>query len=326
MACWLGSLNDDGIMKFIATGNMMSTKPSKGRFYHITRISSVLVIALLLSILISLLLLSEPSIKAFGLHFISNTEWNPVSSQFGAFSAITGTLIVSTIALVIGIPFSLAIALTITQLLAGTPRKSTRFLIDLMAGIPSIIYGMWGLFIFAPLMQTSIGPLLIKTLGKTPLISPLFQGPALGIGLLTAGIILAIMVIPAMTSMMIDVIATTPKAMIEAGHSLGITNYSIVRHIIFPHVRTGLFGCCMLGLGRALGETMAVTFVIGNSHFITSNLFMPSTTIASTIANEFNEATGTLYPASLMELGLILFIITFSIILVSRLLLNRYKR
>ena len=318
--------SNDRNMNVTATRSIVPEKPSKGGFYYVTKLLSISIIAILASIIISLIISSWPAIKQFGLQFIWNNNWNPVTHQFGALSTISGTLITSAIALVIGIPFSIAIALTITHILSGKARKTMRLLIDLMAGIPSIIYGMWGLFVFAPMLQTSIGPWIIDTLGHLPLIGYLFQGPSLGIGLLTAGMILALMIIPTMTSMMSDIIETTPNTLIEAGNSLGVTRYSVISNIVIPFVRTGLVGSCMLGLGRALGETMAVTFVIGNSHFITSNLFMPGSTIASTIANEFNEATGTLYPASLMELALILFSITFIVILASRFLLTRYKR
>ncbi len=306
--------------------NIPVEKPSKGGFYHTNRILSFGIIVILTGIITSLLITSWPAIKQFGFSFISSSEWNPVTNKFGALPAVFGTLITSAIALVIGIPFSIAIAITITQLLPRKIKKIMQLLIDLMAGIPSIIYGMWGLFVFAPMIQITLGPWIIDTLGQLPLVGSMFQGPALGIGLLTAGMILAIMIIPTMTSMMTDIIETTPKNLTEAGGSLGVTRYSVIREIILPYVKTGIVGSCMLGLGRALGETMAVTFVIGSSHFITTNLFMPGTTIASSIANEFNEATGTLYPASLMELGLILFSITFVIILASRIILSRYKR
>lgn len=313
-------------MNVTATRPMMSEKPAKGGFYHMTRLLAISVVVILAGILLSLFASGWPAIKQFGLQFIWNNSWNPVTHEFGALSAMSGTLITSAIALIIGIPFSIAIALTITQILSGKTRKLMRLLIDLMAGIPSIIYGMWGLFVFAPMLQTTLGPWIIEVSGHLPVIGYLFQGPALGIGLLTAGMILALMIIPTMTSMMTDIIETTPKTLIEAGNSLGVTRYSVIHNIVIPYVRTGLVGSCMLGLGRALGETMAITFVIGNSHFITSNLFMPGTTTASTIANEFNEATGKLYPASLMELGLILFSITFIVILASRVLLTQYKR
>jgi phosphate transport system permease protein len=234
--------------------------------------------------------------------------------------------VTSIIAMLIAVPFSIGSAVLLSDLAPYRIRRPLRVVVDLMAGVPSIIFGMWGLFILAPFMSSHIQPLLAGWFGYIPVLSTLFSGPPIGIGLLTAGIVLALMVIPIMTSMMTDLFATTPQVLKEAAYGTGATSWEVVNKVLIPYTRSGLIGTIMLGLGRALGETMAITFVIGNAPRISAMLFDPGTTISSAIANEFAEATGTLYPAALMELGLLLFVITFGIIICSRWILSRYSR
>jgi len=292
-------------------------------FFWVTLASAALVVALLLGVIGSLLIGSWPAIQAFGLDFVWTQRWSPVKEIFGALSPIYGTIVTSIIAMVIGIPVSFGIAIFLTELCPPALRRPIGIAIELLAGIPSIIYGLWGFFFLAPFLQTTIQPFLINTIGKVPGIGILFGGAPYGIGLLTAGIILAIMVLPFITSITRDVFMTVPTLLRESSYGMGMTTWEVIRSIIIPYTRVGLVGGIMLGLGRALGETMAVTFVIGNSHNISASLLAPATTISATIANEFTEATGNLYTSSLIELGLILFVITFGVLAVAKWLLIR---
>ncbi|MBS4098779.1 MAG: phosphate ABC transporter permease subunit PstC [Sulfuricella sp.] len=290
-------------------------------FRNTTRLFAFLVFALLAGILISLLIGSIPAIRAFGFGFLGSAEWNPVTQKFGALVPIVGTLTTSIIALSIAIPVSFGIALFLTELSPPWLRRPLGTAVELLAGIPSIIYGMWGLFVFAPVFAEHVQPPLKESLGQIPLFAPLFDGAAMGIGMLTAGIILAIMVIPFIASVMRDVFEIVPPLLKESAYGLGATTWEVVRHIVLPYTKIGVVGGVMLGLGRALGETMAVTFVIGNAHKLSASLFMPGNSIASALANEFTEADGELYTSSLIELGLILFFITFVVLALSKLLL-----
>lgn len=291
-------------------------------FRSITQLSAFCVLALLAAIIGSLLLGSLPAIKAFGAHFLVSAEWDPVSETFGALVPIVGTLVTSCIALLIAIPASFGIALFLTELSPRWLRRPLGTAIELLAGIPSIIYGMWGLFVFAPLFGDHIEPMITELLGDQPIIGPLFSGPPMGIGVLTAGIILAIMVIPFIASVMRDVFETVPTMLKESARGLGATTWEVVWNVVIPYTRIGVVGGIMLGLGRALGETMAVTFVIGNAHELSASLLMPGNSISSALANEFNEAVGELYTAALVELGLILFFITFVVLSLARLMLH----
>ncbi|MBI4938441.1 MAG: phosphate ABC transporter permease subunit PstC [Nitrosomonadales bacterium] len=295
-------------------------------FRNVTRLSAFAVLALLVAIIASLLMGSLPAIKAFGSHFLVSAEWNPVSEQFGALVPIIGTLVTSCIALLIAIPVSFGIALFLTELSPRWLRRPLGIAIELLAGIPSIIYGMWGLFVFAPLFGDHIEPWITRLLGDQPLIGPLFSGPPMGIGVLTAGIILAIMVIPFIASVMRDVFEIVPTLLKESAYGLGATTWEVVWGVVVPYTRIGMVGGIMLGLGRALGETMAVTFVIGNAHELSASLLMPGNSISSALANEFNEAVGELYTSALVELGLILFFITFVVLSLARLMLHRLGR
>jgi phosphate transport system permease protein len=291
-----------------------------------TRCFAFLVLAVLVGILLALVAGSWPALEAFGAGFLVTAEWNPVTNRFGALVPIVGTLATSFIALLIGIPVSFGIALFLTELSPPWLRRPLGTAVELLAAIPSIIYGMWGLFVFAPVFADHVQPALTATLGAVPIVGALFRGPPIGIGMLTAGIILAIMVIPFIASVMRDVFEIVPSVLKESAYALGSTTWEVVWHVVLPYTKVGVVGGIMLGLGRALGETMAVTFVIGNAHRLTSSLMLPGNSIASTLANEFTEAVGDLYYASLIELGLILFLITLVVLALSKLLLLRLAK
>ena len=295
-------------------------------FLNMTRLFAFLVFALLVGIVITLFIGSLPAMKAFGFNFLFSAEWNPVTDEFGALVPIIGTLVTSFIALIIGVPVSFGIAIFLTELSPRWMKRPLGIAVELLAGIPSIIYGMWGLFVFAPAFAQHVQPWLTEHLGETALIGPLFQGPPMGIGMLTAGLILAIMVIPFIASVMRDVFEIVPPMLKESAYGLGSTTWEVVRHVVLPYTKMGVAGGIMLGLGRALGETMAVTFVIGNAHELHSSIFMPGNSISSALANEFTEAVGDLYTSALIELGLILFLITFIVLSLSKLLLAQLSK
>jgi phosphate transport system permease protein len=292
-------------------------------FRNVTRLSAFAVLALLVAIIVSLIFGSLPAIKAFGFGFLGNAAWNPVTDEFGALVPIVGTLATAGIALLIAIPVSFGIALFLTELSPRILRRPLGIAIELLAGIPSIIYGMWGLFVFAPLFGDYVEPWLTKNLGHMSVIGPLFSGPPMGIGMLTAGIILAIMVIPFIASVMRDVFDVVPTLLKESAYGLGATTWEVMWNVVLPYTKIGVVGGIMLGLGRALGETMAVTFVIGNAHDLSASLLMPGNSISSALANEFTEAVGDLYTSSLIELGLILFFITFVVLSIARFMLYK---
>jgi len=295
-------------------------------FRHLTRAAAIGVLLLLGGVIVSLIDGSLPAFKAFGFGFLVSSRWNPVTEIFGALPAIYGTIITSFIAMIFAIPIGLFIAFFLTELCPRWLRRPIGIAIELLAGIPSIIYGIWGLFIFAPFVGTRIEPFLINTLGKIPLTAPLFSGAPYGIGLLTAGLILAIMVLPFVTAISRDVFEAVPAVLKEAAYGLGCTTWEVTRRVVVPYSRVGVIGGVMLGLGRALGETMAVTFVIGNSHRISASILAPGTTISASIANEFTEAVGDLYTSALIALGLILFVITFVVLAAARYMLLRIER
>jgi phosphate transport system permease protein len=290
-------------------------------FRHVTRFFAFLVFSLLAAILLSLLVGAAPSIQKFGLAFLWTAEWDPVKEQFGALVPIYGTIATSAIALIIAIPVSFGIAMFLTELSPVWLRRPLGTAIEMLAAIPSIIYGMWGLFVFAPIFQVYVQPLVKSTLGQVPGVGALFSGPPIGIGMLTAGIILAIMVIPFITAVMRDVFELVPTMLKESAYGLGSTTWEVVWNVVLPYAKVGVIGGVMLGLGRALGETMAVTFVIGNAHRLSLSLFAPGNSIASALANEFTEAVGDIYTSSLIQLGLILFLITTIVLACSKVLL-----
>jgi phosphate transport system permease protein len=295
-------------------------------FRQVTRAAAIAVLLLLSGVIISLIDGSIPALRTFGFGFLFSARWNPVTEIFGALPAIYGTVITSLIAMLIAVPVGLMIAFFLTELCPQWLRRPIGIAIELLAGIPSIIYGIWGLFVFAPFLQETLQPFLINTLGNVPGIGPLFGGPPYGIGILTAGLILAIMVLPFVTSISRDVFEAVPGVLKEAAYGLGCTTWEVVRNVVLPYARVGVIGGIMLSLGRALGETMAVTFVIGNAHRISPSLLAPGTTISATIANEFTEAVGDLYTSALIELGLILFVITFIVLAAARYMLMRIER
>ncbi|WP_244594558.1 phosphate ABC transporter permease subunit PstC [Methylosinus sporium] len=295
-------------------------------FHNLTRAAAILVLLILGGVIFSLIYGSLPAIQAFGLGFLTTESWNPVTEKFGAVAPIYGTVVTSTIAMVIAVPLGLGIAIFLTELCPHALRRPIGVAIELLAGIPSIIYGIWGLFVLAPFLQQHVQPALISLTGDIPVLSSLFAGPPYGIGMLTAGFILAIMVLPFITSISRDVFDTVPPVLKEAASGVGCTTWEVMRYVVIPYTRVGVIGGVMLGLGRALGETMAVTFVIGNAHKVSSSLLAPGTTISATIANEFTEAVGDLYTSALIELGLILFVITFFVLAAARFMLMRIEQ
>lgn len=288
--------------------------------------AAIFVLVLLSGIMISLIIASMPSIKEFGLRFLWEKEWDAPMDQFGALVPIYGTIVTSIIALVIAVPVSFGIAIFLTELAPPWLRRPIGVAIELLAAIPSIVYGMWGLFVFAPLFAKYFQAPLIKWSENIPILNELFSGYAFGIGIMSAGIILAIMIIPYIASVMRDVFERTPRIMKESAYGLGATTWEVIWKVILPYTKKGVFGGIMLGLGRALGETMAVTFVIGNTYqFDDFSLFAPGNSITSSLANEFAEASSELHTAALMELGLLLFIITFIVLAISKLFMKQER-
>jgi phosphate transport system permease protein len=295
-------------------------------FAHLTRFAAALTLLTLAGIIASLVIASWPSIAKFGASFLWRGEWNPPAETFGALIPIYGTLVTSIIALVIAVPVSFGIAFFLTELSPVWLRRPLGTAIELLAAIPSIVYGMWGLLVFAPWFGQYVQPLFGRTLGEIPYLGALFRGPPLGIGLLAAGIILAIMIIPYIAAVMRDVFNVTPAMLKESAYALGATTWEVMWKVVLSYTKVGVIGGIMLGLGRALGETMAVTFVIGNTNFLSNvSLFSPGNSITSALANEFQEADPGLHSAALIELGLILFLITFVVLAASKLLLMRLR-
>ena len=287
---------------------------------------AIFVLLILAGVIVSLIAGAVPALQQFGWSFITSSAWNPVTEKFGALPAIYGTLVTSAIAMLMAVPVSFGIAIFITELCPPWLKRPIGTLIELLAAIPSIIYGIWGLFVFAPVLQSTLQPLLIGTVGNLPLIGSLFGGPPLGIGVLTAGLILGIMVLPFITSVTRDVFETVPTVLKESAYGIGATTWEVIWNIVLPTTRVGVIGGIMLGLGRALGETMAVTFVIGNAHRISASLLQPGTTISATLANEFAEATGDIYPSALVGLGLVLAFITLLVLAAAKLMLLRMQQ
>ena len=286
---------------------------------------AVFVLILLGAVIVSLVEGSVEAFAKFGPAFVVTEVWNPARQNFGGLAPMVGTLVTSAIAMVFGIPISFGIAVFLTQLCPVWARRPLGVGIELLAGIPSIIYGIWGLFVFAPFMQSYVEPFLIATLGRLPLIGVLFAGPPLGIGVLTAGIILGVMVLPFISSIMRDVFETVPPMLKESAYGLGATTWEVMWNVVLPFTRVGVIGGIMLGLGRALGETMAVTFVIGNAHRLSWSLLAPGTTISASLANEFTEAVDDIYQSSLVALGMILFVITLIVLSAAKYLLIRLQ-
>ncbi|MFY2764246.1 phosphate ABC transporter permease subunit PstC [Arenimonas sp. MALMAid1274] len=262
----------------------------------------------------------------FGWGFLTSTEWNPVTEQYGALVAIYGTLVTTAIAMIIAVPVSFGIALFLTEVAPVWLRQPLGSAIELLAGIPSIIYGMWGLFVLAPLLGNHVYPWVDENLGTWPVLGALFRGPPLGIGMLTAGIVLAIMVIPFISSVMREVFLTVPTRLKESAYALGSTTTEVAWDIVLPYTRSAVIGGIFLGMGRALGETMAVTFVLGNAHRISASLLEPGNSIAASVANEFAEATTPMYQSALLALGFLLFVVTFIVLSIAKLMLMQLKK
>jgi phosphate transport system permease protein len=295
-------------------------------FRGLTVGSAGLVLILLAGVLMALCYGGWPALKTFKFGFLTHEVWNPVTDQFGALAALYGTVITSLIAMLIAVPLAFGIAVFLTETCPLWLRGPIATCIELLAAVPSIVFGIWGLFVLAPVLQHAVQPWLIGTFGDLPWIGKLFRGPPYGIGLMTAGLVLAVMVLPFITSVMREVFLATPRSLKEAAYGLGATQWEVVWDVVLPNSRAGIIGGIMLGLGRALGETMAVTFVVGNAHRISTSLLAPGTTISASIANEFTEAVGSLYTSSLIALGLLLFVLTFTIIAAARLLLLQIER
>ena len=295
-------------------------------FALLTLFFAAVVLLVLCGVIAALFQGSLPALRKFGFAFLATDAWNPVKERFGALAPIYGTLVTSAIAMLIGIPVAFGVALFITELCPAWLKRPLGTMIELLAAIPSIIYGIWGLFVLAPFLQAYVQPALIDTLGNIPGIGLLFAGPPLGIGVLTAGFILSVMVLPFIASVMRDVFETVPPVLKESAYALGATTAEVVWQVVLPFSRIGVVGGILLGLGRALGETMAVTFVIGNAHRIYPSLLQPGTTISAALANEFTEAVGDIYLSSLIALGLILFVITFFVLAAAKLLLIRLEK
>lgn len=297
------------------------------RLFHTgTLVAALLVLALLGGVLFALIHGAWPAFTQFKLGFITSEVWNPVTEQFGALAPVYGTVVTSVIAMLIAVPLSFGIAIFLTQMAPAWLKRPVGVAVELLAAVPSIIFGIWGFFVLAPILQQHVQPWLIEHIGSLPGIGPLFRGPPYGIGILTASLVLAIMVLPFISSVMRDVIETVPDVLKESAYGLGATKWEVIWNVIVPHSRTGMIGGIMLGLGRALGETMAVTFVIGNAHRISASLLAPGTTISAAIASEFTEAVGDLYTSSLVALGVLLFVITFAVIAAARFMLLRLDR
>jgi phosphate transport system permease protein len=295
-------------------------------FRAVTVVSAALVLVVLAGVLAALFYGAWPALSTFKFGFLTRTVWNPVTNQFGALAALYGTVVTSVIAMIIAVPLAFGIAVFLTETCPLWLRGPIGGAIELLAAVPSIVFGIWGLFVLAPILQHSVQPWMIDTFGDLPGVGHLFRGPPYGIGLMTAGFVLAIMVLPFITAVMREVFLSTPRSLKEAAYGIGATQWEVVWDVVLPNSRAGVIGGIMLGLGRALGETMAVTFVVGNAHRIATSLLAPGTTISASIANEFTEALGSLYTSSLIALGLLLFVLTFVIIAAARLLLLRLEQ
>ena len=295
-------------------------------FQYLTQFFALSVLFALLGIIASLIFNAAPALSKFGFGFFTTVEWDIINGEFGGLIAIYGTMITSVIALIIAVPLSFGIAVFLTEICPKSLRRPLGTAIEILAAVPSIIYGMFGLFIFAPLFAQYIQPALAGTLGQIPGLGILFLGAFNGIGVLCAGLILAMMILPFIASVMRDVFEIVPPVLKESAYGIGCTTWEVVRNVVLPYTKTGVIGGIMLGLGRALGETMAVTFVIGNAHKLSASLFSPGNSIASTLANEFGEAEVGAHYSSLFALGLALFAITFIVLAIAKIMLMRMEK
>ena len=296
------------------------------RFRLLTQAAALAVVVIFAGLVLSLSIGGWLALKTFGFSFLTTQVWNPVTEQFGALASIYGTLITSALAMLLAVPVGIGIAIFLTELCPRPLRRPIGIAIELLAGIPSIIYGIWGLFVFAPWFQAHLEPWLIETFGNVPVLQDLFGGAPYGIGIFTASFILSIMILPFISAVSRDVFETVPPMLKEAAYGVGCTVWEVMWRVVLPFARSGVVGGAMLALGRALGETMAVTFVIGNDHHIHESLLQPGTTISATIANEFTEAVGDRYLSSLIAMGLILSCITFIVLAFAQLMLRALER
>ena len=296
------------------------------RFHFLTWLAAAVVLAIFTGVIISLVIGALPAIKEFGLPFVWSETWSPARDKFGALAPIYGTLITAVLAMLVAVPVGIGIAIFLTELCPRSLRRPIGIAIELLAGIPSIIYGIWGLFVFAPWFELHVQMPVINAVADVPVLNSLFAGPPYGIGIITAALILSIMILPFISAVTRDVFETVPPMLKEATYGLGCTTWEVMWRVVVPFSRAGVVGGAMLALGRALGETMAVTFVIGNAHHINASLFGPGTTISASIANEFTEATSELYTSSLITLGLILFFITFVVLACAQLMLRSLQK
>ena len=296
------------------------------RFHFLTWLAAALLLLLFAGVIISLVIGSIPAVREFGWSFLTTERWSPSRERFGALASIYGTLVTSLLAMLVAVPVGIGIAIFLTELCPRFLCRPIGIAIELLAGIPSIIYGIWGLFVFAPWFQEHVQLPVIDSLVDVPVLGSLFGGTPYGIGIITAGLILSIMILPFISAVTRDVFETVPAMLKEATYGLGCTTWEVMWRVVLPYARSGVVGGAMLALGRALGETMAVTFVIGNAHRIAPSLFAPGTTISATIANEFAEAASEIYTSSLIYLGLILFFITFIVLASAQLMLRSLEQ
>ncbi|TWI10552.1 phosphate ABC transporter permease subunit PstC [Aerolutibacter ruishenii] len=295
-------------------------------FRWLVTAAGIFVLVALIAVAFSMLWGGREALQKFGLGFLFSKAWNPVELEFGALVPIYGTIVTALIAMMIAVPVSFGIAMFLTEIAPKWMRGTVGAAIELLAGIPSIIYGMWGLFVLVPVLSEHIYPWIDANMGQWPIVGPLFSGPPIGLGMLTAGIVLAIMVIPFISSVMREVFLTVPGRLKESAYALGSTRWEVVWDVVLPYTRSAVIGGIFLGLGRALGETMAVTFVLGNAHELTASLLMPGNSIAATIANEFAEADSEMYRSALILLGAVLFLVTFVVLSIARLMLRRLAK
>jgi len=310
----------------IKVGGAKRLERHNGLFRALTLTSAIFVLLTFVGMFAELFRGAWPAFRHFGLDFFITQAWNPVKERFGILAPIGGTLITSALAMLLAVPVGIGIAIFLTEICPRPLRRPVGIAIELLAGIPSIIYGIWGLFVFAPFFQSTLQPVLIDLFAAVPGLSTLFAGPPYGIGMFTASLILGIMILPLIASVTRDVFDTVPPMLKESAYGLGCTTWEVIWNVVLPYTRTGVVGGAMLALGRALGETMAVTFVIGNAHRLSASLFAPGTTISAAIANEFSEAVGDLYLSSLLAAGFFLFIITFVVLAAAQLMLRRLDK
>ena len=292
------------------------------RFHGLTMLAALIVVLVFVGMMGALTEGAWVSIREFGWSFLTSQKWNPVTEKFGALAAIYGTLITSLLAMVLAVPVGIGIAIFLTEICPRALRRPIGIAIELLAGIPSIVYGIWGLFVFAPFFQEHVQPWIVDAVVDIPILQTIFEGPPYGIGTFTASFILSIMILPFISAVTRDVFDTVPATLKESAYAMGCTTWEVIWHVVLPFCRAGVVGGAMLALGRALGETMAVTFVIGNSHRIAASLFHPGTTISATVANEFTEAVGDIYHSALIEAGLILFFISFVVLATAQIMLR----